>query len=75
MGCDLVVVGCCDLIVWVRFCWINGDLGEDLGLVVVGCDWCWVGHGAWVWWVCGGLGEELGCGLLRSGCLGEVLLD
>ena len=48
MGCDLVVVGCYDLIVWVRFCWINSGLGEDLGLVVVGCDWCWVGRGAWV---------------------------
>ena len=75
-------MGCCNLIVWVRFCWIKSDLGEDLGLVVmgcdlvvVGCDWCWVGRSAWVWWVCGGLGEELGCGLLRFGCLGDILLD
>uniref|UniRef100_A0A2N9GZ94 Uncharacterized protein n=1 Tax=Fagus sylvatica TaxID=28930 RepID=A0A2N9GZ94_FAGSY len=50
-------------------------LGEDLGLVVVGCDlvvvgcdWCWVGRGAWVWWVCGGLGEELDLGLGVVGC-------
>jgi hypothetical protein len=44
VGCDLVVVGCCDLIVWVRFCWINGDLGEDLGCdlllwVAIGVGW------------------------------------
>ena len=31
---------CCDLVVWVRLCWINGGLCEDLGLGVVGCcDW------------------------------------
>jgi hypothetical protein len=29
--------GCCNLVVWVRFCWMNDDLGEDLGLGVVGC--------------------------------------
>ncbi len=38
-------MGCCDLVVWVRFCWINGGLCEDLGLGVVGC----------CNWVCGGL--------------------
>ena len=33
-------MGCCDLVVWVRLCWINGGLCEDLGLGVVGCcDW------------------------------------
>ncbi len=35
----ILVVGCCDLVVWVIFCWINDSLGDDLGLGVMGyCD-------------------------------------
>ena len=44
-------------------------------LVVMGCGWFWVGRGAWVWWVHGGLGEDLGYGLLRFGCFSEILFD
>ena len=71
MGYGLVVVGCCDLIVWVRFCWTNGGLGEDLGLVVVGCDLVVVGCcDLIVWvrfcWINDGLGEDLG--LVVVGC-------